>query len=146
MIKDFWSHFKHFGKNLSVKYSKIYSLPSILKSLLPQKRKMIRIWNLSKTVKFCTSRRKVDIDQYLQTQYLLTSNNHRSQSAGNNEALLLDRCALRKFHATDCQNTRDHISSDSKSKRACSNWVLCIPFILSGSPSAPFVISEIAPN
>ena len=111
-----------------------------------KKRKMIRIWNLSKTVKFCTSRRKVDIDQYLQTQYLLTSNNHRSRSAGNNEALLLDRCALRKFHATDSQNTRDQISSDSKSKRACSNWVLCIPFILSGSPSAPFVISEIAPN
>ena len=71
MIKDFWSHFKHFGK---------------------------------KFVKPCTLRRKVDIDQYLQTQYLLTSNNHRSRSAGNNEGLLLDRCALRKFHATYSKN------------------------------------------
>ena len=54
---------------------------------------------------------------------------------GDDEALLLHRCALRKFHATHSQNTCDHAKSDSKSKRAWSNCVLCIPFILSGSPN-----------
>ena len=28
------------------------------------------------------------------------------------KTLLLQRCALRKFHVTDGQNTRDHITSD----------------------------------
>ena len=44
-------------------------------------------------------------------------------------------CALRKFHVTDGQNTRDQITSDSRSKRAWSKCVLCIPFILGGSPN-----------
>ena len=34
------------------------------------------------------------------------------------KTLLLQRCALRKFHVTDCQDMRDHITSDSRSKRA----------------------------
>ena len=45
---------------------------------------------------------------------------------------LLRRCALRKFQVTDSQITRDQITSDRRSKRAWSNCVLCIPFILSG--------------
>ena len=49
--------------------------------------------------------------------------------------LLLQRCALRKFHVTDGQNTRDQITSDRRSKRAWSKCVLCIPYILSGSPN-----------
>ena len=44
-------------------------------------------------------------------------------------------CSMRKFHATHSQNTCDHTTSDSKFKRAWSNCVLCIPFILSGSPN-----------
>ena len=48
---------------------------------------------------------------------------------------LLQRCALRKFHVTDGQNTRDQITSDRRSKRAWSNCVMCIPFILGGSPN-----------
>ena len=48
---------------------------------------------------------------------------------------LLRRCALRKFQVTDSQNTRDQITSDRGSKRAWSNCVLRIPFILSGSPN-----------
>ena len=33
--------------------------------------------------------------------------------------LLLQHCALRKFHVIDCQNTRDQITSDRKSKLYC---------------------------
>ena len=67
--------------------------------------------------------------------YLPTSNNQRLRSTGGFFTLLLHRCALRKFHVTDSQNTRDQITSDRRSKRAWSNCVLCIPFILSGSPN-----------
>ena len=35
--------------------------------------------------------------------------------------LLVQRCALRKFHVTDGQNTRDQITSDRRSKRAWSS-------------------------
>ena len=34
------------------------------------------------------------------------------------KTLLLQRCALRKFHVTDGQNTCDQITSDRRSKRA----------------------------
>ena len=44
------------------------------------------------------------------------------------------RCTLRKLHVTDSKNIRDQITSDKRSKRGLSNCVLCIPFILSGSP------------
>ena len=51
-----------------------------------------------------------------------TSNNQRLRSAGDNDrkvkTLLLQRCALRKFHLTDGQNTRDTITSDRRSRRA----------------------------
>ena len=50
------------------------------------------------------------------------------------KTLLLHRFALSEFHVTDSQNTRDHITSDRRSKRAWSNCVLCIPFIVSRSP------------
>ena len=40
-----------------------------------------------------------------------------------------------KFHVRDSQNTRYQITSDTRSKRAWSKCVLCIPFILSGSPN-----------
>ena len=45
-----------------------------------------------------------------------TSNNHRLWSAGGNETLLLHRCALRKFHITGSQNTRDQIMKGGRSK------------------------------
>ena len=48
---------------------------------------------------------------------------------------LLQHCALRKFYVTDGQNTRDKITRDRRSKRAWSNCVFCIPFILGGSPN-----------
>ena len=32
--------------------------------------------------------------------------------------LLLHRCALRKFHVTDSQNTRDQITSDARDQNA----------------------------
>ena len=34
------------------------------------------------------------------------------------KTLLLQRCALRKFHVTDDQNTRDQITIDRRAKRA----------------------------
>ena len=50
------------------------------------------------------------------------------------KTLLLDRCTLRKFHATDSQNTPDQITSDGRSKRSWSDLpsVHFIPFILNG--------------
>ena len=53
------------------------------------------------------------------------------------KALSLKRCALHKFHVTDSQNTRDHITTDRRLKRAWSNCVMCIPNILSESDSRP---------
>ena len=65
-----------------------------------------------------------------------TSNNQRLGSVGDNDRkskrFQLQRCALRKFHATDSQNTRVQITRGRRSKRTRSNCVLCIPFILSG--------------
>ena len=47
-----------------------------------------------------------------------------------------NHCALHtKFHVSDSPNTHNHITSDGRSKRAWSYCVLCIPFILSGSPN-----------
>ena len=46
--------------------------------------------------------------------------------------LLLQHCALHKYHVIDGQNTRGQITSDRRSKRECANRILCIPFILSG--------------
>ena len=40
-----------------------------------------------------------------------------------------------RFHETDSQNACDHIARDRRSRRTWSNCVLCIPFILSGSPN-----------
>ena len=61
-------------------------------------------------------------------------------------------CALRKFHVTDSQNTRDQIASDRMSKCAWSNCLLCIPFrlalgnigwsqIVTGLPASPVINS-----
>ena len=46
----------------------------------------------------------------------------------------LQHFALRKFHITDGQSIHDQIMSDRRSKRAWSNCVMCISFILSASP------------
>ena len=51
------------------------------------------------------------------------------------KTLLLQRCALIKFHVRGGQNTRDQITSDRRSKRAWSHCIMCIPFILNGSPN-----------
>ena len=51
------------------------------------------------------------------------------------KTLLLQLCALHKFYMTDGQNTRNQITSDGRSKCVWSNCILCIPFILSGSPN-----------
>ena len=47
--------------------------------------------------------------------------------------LLLQRGASRKFHEIDGQNTRVQITRGRRLKRAGSNWVLRIPFILNGN-------------
>ena len=51
-----------------------------------------------------------------------TSNNQKITECGQQrwkvKTLLLQRCALRKFHVPDGQNTRDQITSDGRSKRA----------------------------
>ena len=49
--------------------------------------------------------------------------------------LLLQCCALRKFHLADGPNTHDQITSDRRSKRAGSKCVLFIPYVLSGNPN-----------
>ena len=51
------------------------------------------------------------------------------------QTLLLQRNAFCKFHLTVGQNRRDHITRRRRSKRVRSNFVLCIPFLLSGSPN-----------
>ena len=51
------------------------------------------------------------------------------------KTLLLQHCALHKYNMIDGQNTRDQITNDRRSKHEWSNHVLCIPFILSGSPN-----------
>ena len=43
--------------------------------------------------------------------------------------------ALCRFLVTDGQNTCDHITRCRRSKPAWSNCILCIPFILNGSPN-----------
>ena len=48
------------------------------------------------------------------------------------KTLLLQRCALRKFHVIDGQNMRDQITNDRRSKRTWSDCVLCIPLTLGG--------------
>ena len=67
----------------------------------------------------------------------ITSNNQRLGLCGRQRSevktLLLQRCALRKFHVTDGQNTRDQTTRGRRSKRSWSICVLCIPFILSKS-------------
>ena len=47
--------------------------------------------------------------------------------------LLLQLRALHKFHMIEGGNTRDEITTDRKSRCTSSDFVLCIPFILSGS-------------
>ena len=53
---------------------------------------------------------------------LKTSNNQRLGSVGDNDRKFkrfqLQRCALRKFHVTHGQKTRDQFTSDRKSKGA----------------------------
>ena len=51
------------------------------------------------------------------------------------ETRLLHCWALGKFHVKDSQSMPDQIMSDRRSKHAWSNCVLCIPFIVSGSPN-----------
>ena len=64
-----------------------------------------------------------------------TSNNQRLRSAGDNETLFLHRCASRKFHMIDSQNTLDQMTSHRGSKSEWLNWIICIPFIISWSPN-----------
>ena len=51
-----------------------------------------------------------------------TNTNQRLRSAGDNDGrskrFLLQRCAFRKFHVTDAQNTREQITSERRSKCA----------------------------
>ena len=64
-----------------------------------------------------------------------TSNNQRLKSTGDNDRrFLLQHCPLHKFHMTDGQNMHDQITSDQRSKCVRPKCVMCIPFILSGSP------------
>ena len=51
------------------------------------------------------------------------------------KTILLQRFALHKFQVTDGQNMRDQMTSDIRTKHTWSNSVMCIPFILSGSPN-----------
>ena len=51
------------------------------------------------------------------------------------ETRLLHCWALGKFHVKDSQSMPDQIMSDRRSKHAWSNCVLCIPFIVGGSPN-----------
>ena len=49
--------------------------------------------------------------------------------------LLLQPCALCRFHLTDGQNTRDKSTRGRRLIHTWSNCILCITFILSGSPN-----------
>ena len=66
-----------------------------------------------------------------------TSNNQRLRSAGDNDrrskGALVVLCVCFKWQTV--KYTRDQITSNRRSKHAWSNYVICIPFILSGSPN-----------
>ena len=59
----------------------------------------------------------------------------RGRQRSKVKTLLLWHCVFRTFHVTDGQTTRDQIMTDRRSKLAWPKWVLCIPYILSGSPN-----------
>ena len=69
----------------------------------------------------------------------IASNNQGLRSLGRQRSkvktLLLQRSVLCRFHATDSQNMRDQITTGRTSKHGWSHCLLCIPFILSGSPN-----------
>ena len=72
------------------------------------------------------------------TLSLQTSNNQRLRSAGDNDRKSKRFCSIAVLCPSftwQSQNMRDQITSDKGSQRAWSNCVLCIPFILSGSPN-----------
>ena len=49
---------------------------------------------------------------------ILTSNNERFQSAGDNDRRSKYRALRTKFHVSDSQNTRNYITSDGRFKRS----------------------------
>ena len=70
---------------------------------------------------------------------IIASNNQGLRSLGRQRSkvktLLLQRSVLCRFRATDSQNMRDQITRGRRSKHGWSHCLLCIPFILSGSPN-----------
>ena len=70
---------------------------------------------------------------------IIASNNQGLRSLGRQRSKvktrLLRRSVLCRFRATDSQNIRDQITTGRTSKHGWSHCLLCIPFILSGSPN-----------
>ena len=70
---------------------------------------------------------------------IIASNNQGLRSLGRQRSKvktrLLRRSVLCRFRATDSQNMRDQITTGRTSKHGWSHCLLCIPFILSGSPN-----------
>ena len=62
------------------------------------------------------------------------NNQTRLRSAGDNDRSSSAMPCV-KFHVRDSHNTRDRMTSDRRFKRAWSNCVTYIPYILSGSPN-----------
>ena len=67
---------------------------------------------------------------HLESEIRVGDNDRRSK------AFLLHRCALRKFHVTDTQNTRDQIRSDKRSKRA---FCAFHSFLVEGQTNAGYI-------
>ena len=85
----------------------------------------------------CWITRQCSLKRYCITN--ATSNNQRLRSAGDNDGRLKSffsnavLCVSFKWQMD--RSTRVQITSDRRSKRAWSNCIMCIPFILNGSPT-----------
>ena len=80
--------------------------------------------------------------------YYYTSHNQRLQSAGDNDRRSKHFCSCTVFCTSFMwqmvKNARDQISSNRRSERAWSKCVLCIPYILSGSPNECWHAKKVA--
>ena len=84
-------------------------------------------YNLLYPVKFAVTKRLINDD------HDDDHDNQRLRSAGDNDRRL--KVSRDRWSKHAWSNSHDEISSDKRSKSAWSNCVLCIPFILSGSPN-----------
>ena len=126
-----WIDFHSFWTHCRISYFRLlYAHPFI--GLLVAKRINFRLF--SQTLKALLNGRLTEKLHKKTLKDNTCNNQTRLRSAGDNDRSS-DAVLCVKFHVRDSQNTRDQISSDRRFKRAWSNCVMYIPYILSGSPN-----------